>query len=299
MNILGMKIGSGAELDAVLIEAAEAEKTRGHLRAKREKCYKKLSTLNRELGATAYEALREGGDRAPYEKLEADIAQTNGQIQILDHAIGAADEKISEALARVNAAKRAEKARTCRRLLNKRKRSITDIQGALCTLAYAYPEAFNTNDELMQLFDVLTVPEGTMLTIREIEAAAARELLRLTKPDPIKGPFVPGAARDLLVNPTEITPLLEDLEQADNAILKALEPTAEPVKPYGHGAEAERDPATMTNEELLEGLGQILEPDVDSDLLGATTMTEAQAMSLLPKTQNFTIDHRANKGDGR
>lgn len=260
--IFNRKSREDRELDASIQESQDAEGAKGRLYQRSERLHSQLSAKNRELGRAAY-AAEVTGNRAPLETLEGQIAALEREITNVNAALRAADEKIGEATSHVAAARARAKDRAARRILTSRKRAIVDLQGALATIAYAYPEILQANDELRTLYNVAVFPEGTLTNDREFNIAYGEELKRLAQPDPLAPLYIPGMDRNALTNPAELRPLLERLEHADNFILKMALPDAAPVKPYGHGAQAERDPATMTHGELLEGLGRVLEPADD------------------------------------
>ncbi len=287
LAMFGLKPTENKMLEAALAEGEIAEKSKAALYEKIAKLQEELLAKNRDLGAAAFEA-ETLGNTERHERIKAEIARVEGHIARVNQALVAADEKIHEALDRVTAAKNAAKAREGRRLINKRQRAFRDLQGAQATIAYAFPEIHECNEALRRLFEPASLPDGTLTTDPEIGDAMQHELLRLAKPDPIVGPWFPGVPRKTLESSATVKPLLELLEHADNFILQQLD--APPVKSYGPGAVAERDAATLTDDELLAGLRDAIAPDADDALLLINpNSTEFQTLEPL---RSITIDHR-------
>ena len=246
---------------------AELERDAERLHLQREKRQRELSEASFENNEAAVEAATRH-----LQVIEQKLSANAGALQI-------ANERIADAARRLHLANVAGWLRTARRLTTKRSKWASELTAGLEQYLHARKKLLEANEQLASGWPLpgLAV-EGSVCTASEIDNLIGVEALRLDGLNDLGSPRAPGCTSNPFLRLSDLVPLAEQIQAANNHYIATVE---------NGGPSAPPAPMPASEPEISAPV------DPDSDLLGAAaTMTEAQAMSLLPPTQNVTLDHR-------
>jgi hypothetical protein len=266
---------STSEAEAALSEFHSAEQRRNEIATKNEVLQGELAVKRREHAGAIY-----AGSNA-VSTLEADIIKLETEISRNEIATRVASSKMAEAQRHLHKIGAAGQIKTLKRLTNKRLKYSTELVDALSAYAKAYAKVIECNDQIASFWPFGPVPEGCLLD-RAFDAAIPREILRITGAAGTLEHRIPGAETSPFLGPDDLTPLGDEIAQANGRLLALLEAGPDPLPAPIPEAWA---PVTETS----------LDNDPDAELLGAPSQRGQDANVIFSTTgpaKQVLIDHR-------
>lgn len=262
MSIKDKILGKAATEEAPSAEEAirahtEADAKVKELTAKQAAMRKELYELDEQLNKAALLS-----DTAPYKKLLAKKAELEAELDRNHRAMKVAGATRDKAADDLHAAKFEDIIKQGKRFNNSRAKAAKKMQDAIAAFNEGWREFHSDTDKLVAFGGPALGANGgfggTLLTRLHITDAVTQELSRVSSPPPLDTsalPALPGARIITLGNPSKLQTLVEQVEQANEYILRKLSmrpsEAAKPVQPKAEQKPVEAAKPTDPDDAIL------------------------------------------------
>jgi hypothetical protein len=261
-----------AESDRALADNRKAAARKVELEKENERLHLQVGKERRKLAEAEY-----AGDAAAAETAQQHIAVLENKLSANEAAQHVADEHIADAAKRLHIANVQGWLRTARRLTNKRSKWASELSAGLEQYLHARKKLLEANEQLSAGWPLpgLAV-EGSICTASDVDNLIGIEALRIDGLNDLGSPRAPGVSNNPFLRLSDLVPLAEQIQAANDHYIKTIEDGGPPPIP----ALPETSPV-----------------DPDNDLLGGATLTEAQIVTMMPKHEPILIDSRKGGTD--